>query len=222
MINGQKGLIYTFSSFSGLSTTIRIDKRWGEYIRNNAAFLKGWYKFSLVSYLQRRNPAVPGILDKISPPEERNPTHIASFYKDIMEVAPQHEIYHNIILEKNDISIDHFILWSYTASDKFRNLTPTTKSINSSKGNFLPLWDKYFPKLSEMEYSLYTIIISYPTLRGKFESLAPKYFSSIETKEKLFGRKNLSKDMFANTLKEIMEPQYKACGNCGFGYWDGS
>ncbi|MGN1190375.1 MAG: hypothetical protein ACI4SL_08290, partial [Candidatus Ornithospirochaeta sp.] len=84
LINRHEGLIYTFSSYSGLETTIRINKDWAEYIRSNASFLDGWYKFSLISYLQRRNPSVPGIPDKLYPPMERKLSDVTLFWKDMM------------------------------------------------------------------------------------------------------------------------------------------
>ena len=31
----------------------------------------GWIQFNMVSYLQRRNPNVPGIINKLQPPQER-------------------------------------------------------------------------------------------------------------------------------------------------------
>ena len=56
------------------------------------------------------------------------------------------------MLTDKDISIDHFVPWSYVAHDEFWNLSPTTRSINSSKSNNLPKWDIYFPKLSELQF----------------------------------------------------------------------
>ena len=58
LINAHEGLIYTFSEFRGLDTEIRFDGKWASYIRENAPFLKGWYRYRLIDYLQRRNPDV--------------------------------------------------------------------------------------------------------------------------------------------------------------------
>ncbi len=220
LINKHEGLIYTFSAFSGLSTTILVNKDWADYIRSNASFLEGWYKFSLISYLQKRNPSVPGIPDKLSPPMERKLSDVTLFWKDMIQIQTIREIYQDKTLDTSDISIDHFIPWSYTASDEFWNLTPTTKSINSSKGNSLPSWEKFFPKLSEMEYLVYSTITTYPQIRDRFEKIAPKHFSSLEEKEKLFGRKNMDERVFSHTLQDILEPQYKAAENCGFALWE--
>lgn len=57
--------------------------------------------------------------------------------KLILSLEPVHEIYIGQILTENDISIDHFVPWSYVAHDEMWNLNPTTKSINSSKRNNL-------------------------------------------------------------------------------------
>lgn len=54
-------------------------------------------------------------------------------------------------LNDKNISIDHFVPWSYVAHDELWNLTPTTRSINSSKSNNLPDWNRYFPILCKVE-----------------------------------------------------------------------
>ena len=64
-------------------------------------------------------------------------------------------------LTEKDISIDHFVPWSYVANDEIWNLHPTTKSINSAKSNNLPRWEAYFKKLSALEYQSYQLMWKY-------------------------------------------------------------
>ena len=53
LINAHDWLIYTFSEFRGLDTEVRFDAKWASYIRKNAPFLKGWYRYRLIDYLQK-------------------------------------------------------------------------------------------------------------------------------------------------------------------------
>ena len=51
----------------------------------------------------------------------------------IVTIKPVYEIYGKKPLDAKNISIDHFVPWSYVAHDELWNLTPTTRSINSTK-----------------------------------------------------------------------------------------
>ena len=220
MINRNDGLIYRFSAYNGLKTKIIIDDIWANYLRQNGAFFEGWYKYNLIQYLQRRNPAVPGIPDKIEPPRERKLSEVSNFFKECLNFKSIREIYGNNLLNRDDISIDHFIPWSYTVSDEFWNLHPTTKSINSCKSNNLPSWEIYFPLLCSLEYTSYSLIHKYPSLMESFNKASSKHFSSLEIKENLYLKKNHSKQSFSNVLEQLLGPQYLAASSCGFKSWE--
>lgn len=69
----------------------------------------------LIIYLQKRNPSVPGIADKLFPPVERKLEKVKRYWKAIIDVEPVYDIYGNYRLTDKDISIDHFVPWSYVA-----------------------------------------------------------------------------------------------------------
>ena len=71
-INQEQRLMYYFLQFSGLNTQIQIQEEWADYIDRNYEIIQGWVELNLIQYLQRRNPSVPGIVDKLYPPKERN------------------------------------------------------------------------------------------------------------------------------------------------------
>ena len=58
-VNEQKRLIYYFSLYRGMETKISIQPDWEAYIRKNMEILKGWLRYHMILYLQRRNPSVP-------------------------------------------------------------------------------------------------------------------------------------------------------------------
>ena len=70
-INQQRRLMYYFDSITGLQTRIFIDPDWSVYLKENQEILRGWIQYNMILYLQRRNPNVPGISDKLYPPQER-------------------------------------------------------------------------------------------------------------------------------------------------------
>ena len=217
-INEYAGLLYYFDSISGLQSTILVDDNWSQYITSNYEILMGWIQFNLIQYLQRRNPSVPGIPNKISPPQERKLERVKSFWKTVIGVTPLHDVYGDVLLDPSSISIDHFIPWSYVAHDELWNLHPTTKSINSSKSNNLPDWDMYFPRLCQSEYKAYQAIWQYEPVHQAFDRCAKEHINSTDVMHRLY-RAGLNEQEFSSVLEEIIQPVYNAAVNLGFSRW---
>ena len=218
-INKEQNLIYHFERYESLNTRIIIQEDWAEYIRNNYFIIQGWIEYNMIHYLQRRNPSVPGIADKLSYPKERKLEKIKNYWKKILEIEPVREIYNDQILSARDLSIDHFVPWSYVAHDEFWNLHPTTKSINSSKSNNLPDWETYFDKFAKMEYQSYKMIWQYDSIHIEFEKCSKEHINNDEVRFRLY-REGLSQLDFYKELESIVMPVYKAALNCGFGKWE--
>ena len=216
-INSQKRLMYYFGKFERMDTKIYMQEDWVEYLRNNFEIIAGWLNFNMINYLQRRNPSVPGIADKLYPPRERNLTKVKKYWKTIAEVKPIHEIYGEKNIDK-DVSIDHFVPWSYVAHDELWNLHPTTRSINSSKGNNLPDWDIYFPRLAKQEYMAYETVWKYEAVHKEFEKCAKEHVNNSDVEYSLY-RKGLGFRDFQSELEKIISPIYQSAQNCGFGNW---
>ena len=219
LMNENKGIIYTYSAYRGLDTKITVNPEWTVYLRENCTLVSSWIDYNLINYLQRKNPSVPGIPNKLTPPEKRNLGDISKYWKAIITISPVREIYTGTTLTSSDLSIDHFVPWSYCASDEFWNLHPTTKSINSSKSNNLPVWDRYFPSLVDLEYLSYSLIHRYPSVHDVFESVREDHFSSPGIRERLYERKGLSRIEFGSVLSDVLEPQYRGAENTGFKKW---
>ena len=129
-----------------------------------------------------------------------------------------YDIYGNIQMEKNNISIDHFVPWSYVAHDELWNLHPTTRSVNSSKSNHLPEWNMYFNSLCNIEYQAYELIWRYDKVHKEFDKCAKEHLNNEDIKQRLY-RKGLSKLEFSANLKEVIQPVYIAAQNLGFDSW---
>lgn len=199
-------------------TCIRIQPEWYNYIIKNQEILRGWIQYNLITYLQRRNPNVPGISSKLDPPLTRKLRLITRYWKIIMDIIPVYDIYGNERLTEKNISIDHFVPWSYVAYDELWNLHPTTKSINSSKSNYLPDWNKYFQALCKIEYLSYQLVWKYEVIRNEFEKCKKEHVNSNDVLLKLY-KPNLSLDQFGVSLENILAPVYKAARNSGFKIW---
>ena len=169
-INRQRRLIYYFERISGLGTMIEVDALWADYLLRHKEILKGWTQLRLIRYLQNKNPSVPGIADKIEAPEHRDIDRVRKYWKLIIQIdSGIRDIYGEVPLADENISVDHFVPWQYVAHDELWNLHPTTRSINSSKSNSLPSWSMYFPALGELEYRAYELM-------NQNESVAPVSF----------------------------------------------
>lgn len=218
-INQEKRLIYYFTNISGMQSSISIQKQWVDYIDSNYEILKGWIEYNKVTYLQRRNPSVPGIANKLYPSKDRDLNYVKKYWKSILMIHPITEIYGgNLLTGKDTISIDHFIPWSYVTHDELWNLHPTTRSINSAKSNCLPMWDIYFKSLCNIEYFAYEMVWKYDSVHNTFEKCLDNNINESEVRRQLY-QPGLKKTEFCNTLCNIMLPVYQAAEKMGFRDW---
>ncbi len=218
-INQKERLIYYFTSISGMQSRISIQKEWVDYIELNCEILKGWIEYNKVIYLQGRNPSVPGIANKLYPSKERNLQYVIKYWKAILMIHPVVEIYGgNILTEKDIVSIDHFIPWSYVAHDELWNLHPTTRSINSAKSNNLPTWDVYFKSLCNIEYLAYDMVWKYDSVHDTFEKCLNHNINEDVVKRQLY-QPDMKKPEFCKVLSDIMLPVYQAAEKMGFREW---
>lgn len=217
-INQERHLMYYFVALNGMDTKIIVQEDWAEYIIKNQEIIRGWLEYNMILYIQKRNPSVPGIADKLYPPQERKLEKIKKYWKLILSLEPVREIYSEQLLTENDISIDHFVPWSYVAHDEMWNLNPTTKSINSSKSNNLPDWETYFKRLAYQEYQAYEMIWKYEIVHKEFEKCAKEHINSDDVRFRVY-RKGLEYPEFVGELETIILPVYQSAKNCGFSNW---
>lgn len=218
LFNQQDRLLYYFEELNGLSTCIHVNADWCTYICSNYEIIHGWLEFKMIQYLQKRNPSVPGISEKLYPPMERNLLEVKKLWKLILSLQPVHEIYNDQPLDAKDLSIDHFVPWSYVAHDELWNLSPTTKSINSSKSNSLPDWNIYFKALARQEYIVYQLMYSNSAVHKEFDKCARTNINNKDIQTRIYspGKTELQ---FFNELEGVLLPVYESAQNCGFKKW---
>ncbi|MDR9895275.1 hypothetical protein G7B40_011960 [Aetokthonos hydrillicola Thurmond2011] len=75
-----------------------------------------------------------------------------NYWKLVLEETETRCIYSNLVLTTDNISLDHYLPWSFVAHDLLWNLIPIIPSVNSSKSNNIPSVDKYFHKFIELQH----------------------------------------------------------------------
>lgn len=133
-------------------TAIILNQDWVEYIAENYSVIRGWASWEWLQYMQQKNMNVPNIINKIFAPQQRSSLSQQSQYWKI--VLTHHDIeciYSRDRLEKETISLDHYLPWSFVAHDQLWNLIPTTVSVNSSKSNNIPD-EKYFENFVNLQH----------------------------------------------------------------------
>ena len=195
-----------------IDSTVIVNYRWFEYIYCNMPIVTGWFRYKLVEYLQRRNPNVPAIIDKIELPQERILTEARQFWKVVMNTIEINDIYTNLPLNISDMSIDHFIPWSFVLHDKQWNLTPVSKRINSSKSDRLPPLEKYLDKFINQQFKAYTIALK----QGPKSKVMQDYITLGQGIDVSTG---LRESEFKEIMKNTIIPLHRIAQNQGFPLW---
>ena len=200
----------SFYRFLNENKSIEIHEVWLEYIVKNFAILEGFCFWHLIQYLQKNNPNVPNIADKLFAPQIRKLSKATKFWKDYLNDKKQVScIYSAQIISLQDLSIDHFLPWSFVAHDQLWNLIPTTKAVNSSKNNSLPKLDIYFDAFAKLQFEAFL---------WHFEKGKPKV---LEDYSLLFRKEEsdiarLSPRQFQQHLSEHISPLMQIASNLGF------
>ncbi|BAZ03644.1 HNH endonuclease domain-containing protein [Calothrix sp. NIES-3974] len=137
---------------------IILHQDWVEYISENYSIVRSWVSWKWLGYMQKCNPSVPAVSNKLFPPQKRESlTSQTKFWKLVLENTEVRCIYSNLVLTTDNLSLDHYLPWSFVAHDQLWNLIPTIPSVNSSKSNNIPSIDQYFQKFIELQYLGLTI-----------------------------------------------------------------
>lgn len=194
------------------SKCIILNKDWFNWIKTNFKLIESFTFFELIKYLERVNPNSTNLSKKLVRPKTRNLTKSTKYWKnyilnnpneiDIFEKKP--------LIEIQDLSIDHFLPWSFVAHDLIWNLHPTNKNINSSKNNCIP--DKsYFNRFYKLQYSFCRFLLNI----NENKTLESYYTFFNCSKTEL---DSLRLEQFTIKMEKFYSPQYEIAKNMGFDY----
>jgi hypothetical protein len=151
---GDRQTIYTFSkdfladSPYGISEhKITINPKWITYFSENSGILKSYCYWHLSLYLQKHNPNVPDIPNKLIKPARRN--SLSRHRKDFWDIVIAHNGPVNCICTQKPLNIgnyavEHFVPCAFVSHNMIWNLIPADPGFNSTKCDKLPPVDRYF------------------------------------------------------------------------------
>ncbi len=205
-------VIYRFAKDS-----IEINPRWHDYFSKHQAILRGFTFWHLVKFLQRNNPNVIGLSEKLEPPtdSERNLKKESDLWKAyLLQNGTFSCIYSGQPVLTSDLSLDHFLPWSYVVHNQQWNLVPISRSENSSKNNRLPNWKTHFEPFAHAQFSFFGFLKQQPAHHEPVKKTLEQYqMIGIRAGESLIY------PIFRKKLEQAIFPQYQIAQNSGFQPW---
>ncbi len=213
-------LPYTFGSQKGLEKKIIFQEAWIQMIQDQMTAILGWIQYEKVRWLQNNNPEVPGLVYKLMPLDDkmRKLTHVRRLWEGVLDITNITDVFKNEPIKKESYDVDHFIPWSFVMNDELWNLMPMDSSLNSSKSNRLPQWDRFFLHFAENQYIMYELIHGKAGIRKLYEACYRDNLHSIWASQELY-RKGNTREEFFSILEKNMRPVYDSARRQGYEVW---
>lgn len=221
-INTRTPLPYTIKRGKNpLHNQVCVHPDWAVFFKQYYALLMDWTLYNEVCFLQRNNPGIPGITDKLFAPQVRKLQDVSRLWKSVLKTTDITDIYTNDLVNNERYDIDHFIPWSFVASDELWNLVPVKKELNSSKSNHLPKWELYSDCFVQQQYLLNEKIYADDEVKENFQRCLKNNLNNDWALQSLYV-KDCNYYLFHDVLLENLKPLYDAALDQGFDIWDSS
>ncbi len=213
-------LPYTLGEAPKLKKQIYFQPAWAKMIRINTVSILGWIQYEKVRWLQNNNPEVPGLVYKLAPMDEkqRKLAHVRKLWDGVLDLCPVHDVFNDAPVTPGKYEVDHFIPWSFVMNDELWNLMPMDSSLNSSKSNNLPNWERFFDRFVANQFLLYEKIHEKPGIHKMFEACFRDNLHSIWAVQELYRPGN-TREEFDNILAKNMRPVYDSAHRQGYKEW---
>lgn len=134
---------------------LEVNAVWSDYLLEHQSILTDFVLLGLVGYLEKRNPTVPNIINKLQHPMQREPlTYAKQYFDTFFKLSHQSiNIYNRTRPLGNNYAIDHFIPWAFVGHNELWNLAPIDSSTNSQKSDKLPDPDLFLQPLAQLHYA---------------------------------------------------------------------
>lgn len=213
-------LPYIFGEGGGLNRIVIFDPDWINMINDNSVEILGWIQYEKLKWLQNNNPEVPGLVYKLRAGDNvRKLERVRKLWNGIMDVHPVMDIYTGKNIDPTAFDVDHFVPWSFVMNDELWNLTPMDSSLNSSKSNKLPEWDKFFGKFADNQFILYDLVFSRSGIYDLYKNCFKDNLHSIWAQQELYRSGN-TREIFCNVLEQNMRPIYDSAKRQGYQIWN--
>lgn len=171
--------LYRFEEEAG-SPAIQLHPAWGDYLSRNRAIVYGWTQWEWLGYLQRRNPSIPALANKLRPPLARSALDKqTAYWKSVMEKEMVRCIYTGRELNGGPFALDHFVPWSFVCHDQLWNLIPVAPEANMSKGNALPDRSYLEPMIELQHRGLTVTYASLQRQHKRWERITESFLSDL-------------------------------------------
>ncbi|HEX8506511.1 MAG TPA: HNH endonuclease domain-containing protein [Hymenobacter sp.] len=199
--------LYRFSN-----DAVEVHPVWADYLRRHRGILRGFTYWHLVRFLQKNNPNVIGLSEKLERPAVRVLNTAGRFWKEYVAATPGLTcIYSGQSLTVANLSLDHFLPWSYVAHDQLWNIIPTPKAVNSAKNDWLPSVDLYFEAYARLQFAGFQFHAAqgHEKLLEDYHVFFAQSLSALQ--QQPFG-------WFRERLERQVLPQLQTAQNLGFSY----
>ncbi len=185
---------------------------WIKYLKTNYVIVRGWVSWEWLKYMQQRNPSIPNVVNKLFMPQLRDSlSKQINYWKTVLAHQEIKCIYSKLKLDKDKISLDHYLPWSFVAHDQLWNLIPTTQCVNSSKSNNLPS-QIYFSDFVDLQHLGLTI--SYQKIsKNKWIKYIEPFVSDLKIHQ---PEDLLDKIILTNAYEKNLQPLITLASNQGF------
>lgn len=192
---------------------VEIHPDWIKYLIKNAGVLKDFCHWNLALFLQKHNPNVPDIPNKlVKPIARKNLTkHKADFWNLYFdEVSSQNCIYSGIPITKGNYALDHFVPYNFVSHDLNWNLVPAHPSVNASKSDKLPKLNQFFDSFFEIQKRSFEFVFN----QRSNSKLIEDYLTIFPSYEHFLYQEGAK-----TRFRETIEPLITIAHNNGFEFY---
>lgn len=189
--------------------SIVINKYWKEYLLRNLGILTAFTFWHLVKFVQKNNPNIIGITEKIFKPNQRNLRRNTESWKVYISLNKYADCIYTGEKVNTGFSLDHFVPWSYTVHDLNWNIVPITKQINSSKSDSLPSLE-YLRPLTNLQHSFFHVLAEHQKCTDILEDYCLLFNRNIA------NIREMSFSDFELKFTETITPMIQIASNMGF------
>jgi hypothetical protein len=185
---------------------------WLHYFQQHQTILRGFIYWHLVRFLQKNNPNVTGLTEKLEKPGVRDLATANRFWKTYLAAHSGLTcIYSGQLVTATNLSLDHFLPWSFVAHDQLWNIIPTSKSVNSAKNNLLPSLERYFEPFTRLQFDAFQFhaAIGHGKLLEDYHLLFAQDLGTIQ---------QMTYSQFREEIQRQVVPRLQTAQNLGFIY----
>ncbi len=193
---------------------IELHPEWLAYLQEHQGILRGFAQWHLLRFLQKNNPNVIGLAEKLRRPTaaDRNLKTATGYWGSFLAETPDFRcIYSGQPLTTGTLSIDHFLPWSYVAHNQLWNLIPTSKTVNSAKNNALPDLGMYLGPFVQWQRAAF----QFHAAQGHYKLLEEYHLLFAQSVKDI---QQQPADWFEERLTQQIQPQHQTARNMGFAY----